>query len=919
MSFVDGLNQFSEHTIANSTDVNENFTILKSVANSTVYPAVSYGASMDTVAIDAAINDTETDSTIKLKSGQWKFLASKSYATGIDFEFEEGAYIDAENRSSLTLSINGRITGNPAHKLFYGDIAVSLPGMDYSDIRWFGASINNVTDDTTAINKAIASLTSGTVTIPYNTKFTRANLVLKTNIKVIDKSEGYEQLITYTNTVVNQSRNAVESVQRKDKLRRISVQGKAESGHYSTYDYSKAFNEVYEIDSAGVSGWVSNNPSFPWLEFWMPHAVVIGDSIAEGHPNVHGRLHSSISGAVNQDSNTGTANLYLASTSDFVAGQEIQIAAGTAREEYAVIQSVQPTYLVLTTNMTYSHTAVQADVVSVIYDPSRVNSLGSLAQTLEQNAKIQVFNHGIGGQNTQQVKDRWNRDVLAQVDNALHPVQTLSRKPVFVVLVAGINDIFQSVASATIIANLKWMIDSAITNNIYPIVFNIGPHALMDSAKLAEVKKVNKWLGFYESQTPKMKLIDFYGYANDTANEGTPKSGVFTDSVHPAKETYQRLAQLISETSFGAENPCVIPMHLCISSANHATTTSGTVNRPIGIVLTAGSRIKEYKIPNSPFVSIPLPELDSYVSYMKLQIVKNEAPTEVSSSGARVGIAELWLSDEAVTVEKSYRGTPKDSFELQKNFAKNIALSNIYDIVNPDNIVALNLFDESGEVSTISDRGFMNHPATLSKNANLLLPSVSGYVDNLSFLASDDYFDYTDHNDFSFDNTGNDKAFSVFSLVNPSTLNSSTFLAKLDATTAAEKAEYTFNGSSAEKLYFYLKDNVNGGRIGRYCDTAYGDDKYQWHSYAGTYSGSKASSGIKIYRDAERVDSNDYNSGTYTCQVNTAAKPGSYNIAADGSKTSLFKGVYGMLLVAKTELTQNQIRQLHRICMGLVG
>ena len=67
---------------------------------------------------------------------------------------------------------------------------------------------------------------------------------------------------------------------------------------------------------------------------------------------------------VNGDSNSGQAVLNVAATTNFVVGNRVLIGDGTARFEVGVILSIQAgVSLTLTSNLTYTHTAVQGDAV----------------------------------------------------------------------------------------------------------------------------------------------------------------------------------------------------------------------------------------------------------------------------------------------------------------------------------------------------------------------------------------------------------------------------------------------------------------------------------------------------------------------------------------------------------------------------
>ncbi len=69
---------------------------------------------------------------------------------------------------------------------------------------------------------------------------------------------------------------------------------------------------------------------------------------------------------VSVDSNSGQTVLSIAAVTGVKAGDLIIIGEGTAREEQKLVASVGASSVTLTANLTYSHTAVQADTVQVM-------------------------------------------------------------------------------------------------------------------------------------------------------------------------------------------------------------------------------------------------------------------------------------------------------------------------------------------------------------------------------------------------------------------------------------------------------------------------------------------------------------------------------------------------------------------------
>lgn len=74
--------------------------------------------------------------------------------------------------------------------------------------------------------------------------------------------------------------------------------------------------------------------------------------------------NSHVGTTVDQDSNSGQKVLYVVDTSDFEEKETVEIGFGTARQEEGIIDTIQVgVSITLKENLTYTHTAVQADTI----------------------------------------------------------------------------------------------------------------------------------------------------------------------------------------------------------------------------------------------------------------------------------------------------------------------------------------------------------------------------------------------------------------------------------------------------------------------------------------------------------------------------------------------------------------------------
>ena len=216
-----------------------------------------------------------------------------------------------------------------------------------------------------------------------------------------------------------------------------------------------------------------------------PYIILIGDSIAEGHPLLHGRLHP----------NNGVA-----------------------------------------------------------YDPDYKSEPGQLSYEFSQHFQVPVINHGIGGNTTKMVRERWARDVLHQ---SYDPGDGRGDKtmdfegqiPYAVYLHVGINDVNQEVPIDEIKNNFVFFAESAKDNNIKLIIDNVGAYRSYTVEKETVARELNGWLyGQYFSMYPEVELIDYLGWSNGFSGDyWTLNPGKFHDTVHPNKVGYTDFALFVSK------------------------------------------------------------------------------------------------------------------------------------------------------------------------------------------------------------------------------------------------------------------------------------------------------------------------------------------------------------------------------------
>ena len=261
------------------------------------------------------------------------------------------------------------------------------------------------------------------------------------------------------------------------------------------------------------------------------------------------------------------------------------------------------------------------------------NEPGQISFHLELLSGIKFINHGIGGQRTDEILNRFNRDVLAKEDVNLTPSKTLEYKPNLIIVSAGVNDILQNKPYENIINNLKSMMEICVENKIYAIFNTIGYFNSITPTveQIEKIDNVNNWL---KLQCDKSKYIKCWDYNKFISSEtqGFPNEDLLTDKIHPSKETYRRMSEEIYYTHLSSIN--FIPKYITISTQVSPNGLFSGLSRPLQIIINYDNSNYSYVyiLHNKPIVNIPIPnEVAKPISEIKLTISTGQSPSEVEN------------------------------------------------------------------------------------------------------------------------------------------------------------------------------------------------------------------------------------------------------------------------------------------------
>jgi len=143
-----------------------------------------------------------------------------------------------------------------------------------------------------------------------------------------------------------------------------------------------------------------------------------------------------------------------------------------------------------------------------------------------------VLNRGINGQRSDEILSRFERDVVAI-------------EPAAVIILAGVNDIFQRRSADSVKRNLQAMYKLAERSSIVPVAATVLPYDIASRDESRAILEVNAWIET-ESRTRGMLFCDTNLAVRDKDNPHL--LGSSPDGLHPDIQGYRRMGEALSAT-----------------------------------------------------------------------------------------------------------------------------------------------------------------------------------------------------------------------------------------------------------------------------------------------------------------------------------------------------------------------------------
>lgn len=143
----------------------------------------------------------------------------------------------------------------------------------------------------------------------------------------------------------------------------------------------------------------------------------------------------------------------------------------------------------------------------------------------------EVLNRGVNGERADQIRGRFDRDVVAL-------------RPDAVVIIAGVNDIYQGRSPAHVIEHLDAMYSTAAAAGIRVVAGSIIPFNTATAEQNARMREVNGWIERRARTGGGVTFVDTRRAAADVADPDRLADS--PDELHPSVDGYRRMAEALT-------------------------------------------------------------------------------------------------------------------------------------------------------------------------------------------------------------------------------------------------------------------------------------------------------------------------------------------------------------------------------------
>jgi lysophospholipase L1-like esterase len=149
---------------------------------------------------------------------------------------------------------------------------------------------------------------------------------------------------------------------------------------------------------------------------------------------------------------------------------------------------------------------------------------------MQKHPDWRVLNCGVNGERSDEIAVRFDRDVL-------------SARPRVVIILGGVNDVYQGLPAEHATRQLRAMYDRAIAAGITVIAASILPYNSATRGQNGEMHDINAWIAAQAAKDPRITFVDTRAAVAAPGNpdrlSGSP------DGLHPDVNGYRAMALAI--------------------------------------------------------------------------------------------------------------------------------------------------------------------------------------------------------------------------------------------------------------------------------------------------------------------------------------------------------------------------------------
>lgn len=159
---------------------------------------------------------------------------------------------------------------------------------------------------------------------------------------------------------------------------------------------------------------------------------------------------------------------------------------------------------------------------------------------MQRHPEWRVLNRGVNGERSDEIARRFDRDVAAE-------------RPSAVVIIAGVNDVYQGRPAAHVTAELRAMYDRAAAAGIPVVAGSIVPYNTATPDQNDRMHAINAWIAAEAAADPNIVFADTRKAA--AAADDLDRLSGSPDELHPDVEGYRKMAEALAPAILSALRP----------------------------------------------------------------------------------------------------------------------------------------------------------------------------------------------------------------------------------------------------------------------------------------------------------------------------------------------------------------------------